>query len=128
MQRTVEIDLEVHVSGPDDEDTERYQPVTLFISDLVYLVIEPPGLPNVSHAAPSLVDGGSTELVTIAENVDWKQRGPRMRVFYTEEFTTANEKTLARKKGEFWEGELKTCASQVLRHARSAIRKLTIRS
>jgi len=61
-QRTAEMDIKILVSGPDDADTERYQPITLFISDLIYFVIEPPGPPNVSHAAPSLVDGGSTEL------------------------------------------------------------------
>jgi hypothetical protein len=62
VKRTAEIDLEILVSGPDDEDTEKYQPATLFISGLIYFVIEPPGPPNTAHAAPSLVDGGSSEL------------------------------------------------------------------
>jgi hypothetical protein len=62
VQRTAEIDLKIHVSGPDDENKEKYQPATLFISGLVYFVIEPPGPPNIAHAEPSRVDGGSSEL------------------------------------------------------------------
>ena len=62
VQRTAEIDLDIHVSGPDDEDPERYRPATLLISELIYFVIEPPGHPNTSHAEPSLVDGGSSRL------------------------------------------------------------------
>jgi len=30
-QRTAEMDMKILVSGPDDADTERYQPITLFI-------------------------------------------------------------------------------------------------
>lgn len=41
---------------------KKYQPATLFISGLVYFVIEPPGPPNIAHAEPSRVDGGSSEL------------------------------------------------------------------
>ena len=67
-------------------------------------------------------------IVTVAENVGWKQRGQRLRVFYIVEFTTANEKMLARKKGECWEGDFKTCASQVLMYAKSAARKLPTRN
>jgi len=62
VRQTAEIDLEILVSGPDDEDAEQYQPATLFISGLIYFVIEPPGPPNIAHAPPSLVDGGSSEL------------------------------------------------------------------
>ena len=62
VQRTVELGMEIWVSLLDDTDPERYQPATLFISDLVYFVIEPPGPPNVSHGPITLVDGGSTEL------------------------------------------------------------------
>ncbi len=70
----------------------------------------------------------SALIITIPTNVDWKNRGQRTRVFYTVEFKTANEKLLARKKGECWEGDFKTCASQVLRHARSVAHKLPIRN
>jgi hypothetical protein len=61
-QRTAEMDLVLWVAGAEDEDSELYQRATLFISDLVYFVIEPPGPPNVAHAANSLVDGGASEL------------------------------------------------------------------
>jgi len=62
VRQTAEIDLEIHVSGVDDEDTEKYQRATLSISGLIYFVIEPPGPPNTAHAQPSRVDGGSSEL------------------------------------------------------------------
>lgn len=61
-QRTAEMDMELLMSGPDDEDTEKYRPATLSLTELIYFVIEPPGVPNTSHAEPSLVDGGSSEL------------------------------------------------------------------
>ena len=69
VQLTAEIDLEILVSGPDDVDAEKYRPATLFISELIYFVIEPPGTPNISHAAPSLVDGGSSELEQFADRL-----------------------------------------------------------
>ena len=62
VQRTAEIDMELCFSVPDDADQEKYRPATLFISELIYFVIEPPGPPNTLHAAPSLVDGGSSRL------------------------------------------------------------------
>ena len=62
VQRTAEMDMELWMSGPDDEDTEKYRLATLSIAELIYFVIEPPGFPNTSHAEPSLVDGGSSEL------------------------------------------------------------------
>lgn len=61
VQRTAEIDMELSMSGPDDQDTEKYRPATLSIGELIYFVIEPPGVPNTKHAKPSLVDGGSSE-------------------------------------------------------------------
>ena len=61
-QRTAEIDMEIWVSGSVDTDPEQYRRSTLLIFDLIYFVIEPPGPPNASHDAPTLVDGGSTEL------------------------------------------------------------------
>ena len=62
VQRTAELEMELWFAGPLDEDPEQYRPATLSISDLIYFVIEPPGPPNSSHDAPSLVDGGSAEL------------------------------------------------------------------
>ena len=61
-QRTAEMEMMILVSGPDDEDTEKYQPATLTISELLYFVIEPPASPYTSRDAESLVDGGSSEL------------------------------------------------------------------
>jgi hypothetical protein len=60
-QRTAEIDLEIWVSGLDDEDPDKYSPATLFISELIYLVMEPPHYLETSDAEPWLVAGGSSE-------------------------------------------------------------------
>ena len=66
VQRTAEMDIELWMSGSEDEDSEQYQTATLSITDLIYFVIEPPGVPNTSHGEASLVDGGSSELEQFA--------------------------------------------------------------
>ena len=68
-QRTAEIDMEIWVSDSVDTDPEQYRRSTLLIFDLIYFVIEPPGPPNASHDAPTLVDGGSTELEQFANTL-----------------------------------------------------------
>ena len=68
-QRTAEIDMEIWVSVAEDEDSEQYRSVTLSISELIYFVIEPPDYPNNSHAEPSLVDGGSSEVAESASRL-----------------------------------------------------------
>jgi hypothetical protein len=64
-------------------------------------------------------------IVTIPTNVDWKKRGTRTRVFYTVEFASSTDRKLGKKKGACWENELKTCASQIVKQAKIAARKLT---
>ena len=64
-------------------------------------------------------------IVTIPTNVDWKERGRRTRVFYTVEFKSSTDRKLGKKKGACWEKELKTCASQIVKQAKIAARKLT---
>lgn len=64
-------------------------------------------------------------IVTIPTNVDWRERGTRTRVFYTVEFKSSTDRKLGKKKGACWEDELKTCASQIVREAKIAARKLT---
>lgn len=66
VQRTAEIDIELWFSSPDEVDQEKYRRATLFISELIYFVIEPPGHPNISHGEASLVDGGSSEVESIS--------------------------------------------------------------
>ena len=69
-------------------------------------------------------DNTASLIVSIPTNVHWKERGKRTRVFYAVEFLSNNEKRLGKKKGECWEDDLKTCAFQVLKHARVAARKI----
>jgi hypothetical protein len=68
-QRTAEMDMEIWVADAEDTAPEQYRRCTLLISDLIYFVIEPPGPPNVSHDATSLVDGGSTDLEVFADKL-----------------------------------------------------------
>lgn len=65
-----------------------------------------------------------TLIVYIPTNVNWKEREKRIRVFYIVEFLSNNEKRLSKKKGECWEDDLKTCAIQVIKHARVVARKI----
>jgi hypothetical protein len=65
-----------------------------------------------------------TLIVTIPTNVDWKERSKRTRVFYTVEFKSSGDKKLGAKKGACWENDLKACASQIVKQARTAARKL----
>lgn len=64
-------------------------------------------------------------IVNIPTNVDWKERGTRTRVFYTVEFKSGTDRKLGKKKGDCWENELKTCASQIVRQAKIVSRKLS---
>lgn len=68
-----------------------------------------------------------TLIVTIPTNVDWEERGKRTRVFYKVEFTTTDDKKLGTKKGACWHDDFRTCASQVVKHAKNAARKLSVK-
>jgi hypothetical protein len=69
-------------------------------------------------------DNKGALIVSIPTNVRWKERGKRIRVFYIAEFLLNDGKKLSKKKGECWEDDLKACASQVLKQARSAALKV----
>jgi len=83
---------------------------------------------NEFAASPDFVitdeENTGTLIVKIPTNVHWKQLGNKLKVFYVVEYLSNNEKKLSKKKGECWEDDLKTCASQVLSKAKSAARKL----
>jgi hypothetical protein len=65
-----------------------------------------------------------TLVVTIPTNVDWKESGKRTRVFYTVEFTTADDKKLRTRKGKCWNDDFARCANQIVKQARIAVRKV----
>lgn len=65
-----------------------------------------------------------TLVVTIPTNVDWKVSGNRTKIFYTVEFTTADEKKLRTRKGSCWNDNYAECANQIVKQARIAARKL----
>jgi hypothetical protein len=66
-----------------------------------------------------------TLIVSIPTNVNWKERGKKTEVFYTVEFKSTNGKELGTKKGACWENDFRTCATQIVRQAKIAARKLT---
>jgi hypothetical protein len=63
-------------------------------------------------------------VVTIPTNVDWKEKGKRTRVFYTVEFTTADDKMLRTRKGKCWNDDFARCVNQIVKQARIEARKL----
>jgi hypothetical protein len=63
-------------------------------------------------------------IVTIPENVDWKEVGKRTKIIYVVEFSTSDERVFMTRKGWCWHGEYAKCANQILKEARVAARKL----
>jgi hypothetical protein len=63
-------------------------------------------------------------VVTIPTNVDWKESGKRIRVFYTVEFTSADDKKLRTRKGKCWNDDFARCANQIVKQARIEARKV----
>ena len=65
-----------------------------------------------------------TLLVTITENVRWKEIGNRTQVFYSVEFTSVDDKKLGSKKGSCWNDDFRICGAQILKWSRSVVRKI----
>ncbi len=65
-----------------------------------------------------------TLLVTIPSNVEWKQFGSRTQVLYAVEFTSADDAKLGSSKGSCWDTKLEKCATQVVKDAKTAARKI----
>jgi|ERR1043165_697316 hypothetical protein len=66
-----------------------------------------------------------TLIVRIPTNVNWKENREGTTVFYIVEFKSTTGKKLATKKGSCSENDLKTCATQIVRQAKIAARKLS---
>jgi hypothetical protein len=65
-----------------------------------------------------------TLVVTITENVEWKEIGKRTKVFYKVEFTSVDEKKLGAIKGTCWDDNYAVCGAQILKSATTMARKL----
>src|SRR6185369_5232890 len=63
-------------------------------------------------------------IVTIPQNVGWKEVGKRTRVTYVVEFSTSDERVFMTRKGWCWHEEYAKCASLILKEAKVAARKL----
>ena len=78
-----------------------------------------------SSADFALADENDRALVvTIPTNVDWKEKNHRIRVSYTVEFSAADAKKVIKRKGACWDDDYAVCASQILKEAKIAHRKL----
>jgi hypothetical protein len=63
-------------------------------------------------------------IVTIPENVGWKEVGKRTKITYVVEFSTSDERVFMTRKGWCWHGEYAKCANLILKEAKVAARKL----
>jgi len=63
-------------------------------------------------------------IITIPENVGWKEVGKRTKVTYVVEFSTSDERVFMIRKGWCWHEEYAKCASLILKEAKVAARKL----
>ena len=63
-------------------------------------------------------------IVTIPENVGWKEVGKRTKITYVVEFSTSDERVFMTRKGWCWHEEYAKCASLILKEAKFAARKL----
>ena len=63
-------------------------------------------------------------VVTIPENVGWKEVGKRTKITYIVEFSTSDERVFMTRKGWCWHEEYAKCANQILKDAKVAARQL----
>ena len=64
------------------------------------------------------------KIVTIPENVGWKEVGKRTKITYIVEFSMSDQRVFMTRKGWCWHGEYAKCANQILKDAKVAARKL----
>ena len=79
---------------------------------------------STANFVPSNGKRPGTLVVRIPTNVNWKESGKRIRVFYTVEFTSVDDKSLVTSKGSCWDDGFAECANQIVKKARVADRKL----
>lgn len=66
-----------------------------------------------------------TLIVTIPTNVGWKQFGKRMQIRYSVEFSSIHQEKLGSKTGVCWEDSMQDCATQVVKAAVIAAKRLS---
>jgi hypothetical protein len=65
-----------------------------------------------------------TLIVTITENVRWKELGNRTKVYYRVAFTSRDDKKLGSSKGSCWNDNFEECGAQVVEKAKGVARKI----
>ena len=63
-------------------------------------------------------------IVTIPENVGWKNFGKRTKISYSVEFSTSDDRVFMTSKGWCWHKDYATCANQILKQTKIAARRL----
>ena len=63
-------------------------------------------------------------IVTIPQNVGWREVGKRTKISYVVEFSTSDDRVFMTRKGSCWHEDYKKCANQILKEAKVAARKL----
>ena len=66
-----------------------------------------------------------TLVVTIPSNVAWNRAGKRTRVSYKAEFTLIDNSSLGGSAGSCWDDTLTKCATQIVRDAKVAARRVS---
>jgi hypothetical protein len=64
-----------------------------------------------------------TLVVKIPTNVPWKQVGGRTKVLYTVRFEQLDGHVIGKSEGSCWEGSLNTCATRIVKDAKTAPRE-----
>ena len=63
-------------------------------------------------------------IVSIPENVGWREVGKRTTILYRVEFSTSDDRVFMKRKGWCWHEEYAKCANQILKEAKVAARRL----
>ncbi|MCI0350028.1 MAG: hypothetical protein L0Z53_11445 [Acidobacteriales bacterium] len=63
-------------------------------------------------------------IVIIPNHVDWKLAGQRTKVIYTVEFATVDQRKLGTIKGSCWDDNMTKCATEIVKKAAIAARKI----
>ena len=74
----------------------------------------------------NMTSDGTHSYTWDARKLGWKQLGSRTQVLYTVEFTSSDDAKLGSSKGSCWDTKLEKCATQVVKDAKTAARKIRL--
>ena len=68
-----------------------------------------------------------TLVVTVTENVDWKEIGKRTKVYYKVAFTSFDDNKLGSAKGSCWDDDFPKCGARIMKQAMVMARKIDLK-